>query len=316
MPPLVGERTVDGMAALTLESGAAGGVVATFVPEAGMVGCSLRHRGEELLGQRGGLEKYVGSGSTMGIPFLHPWANRLGAGRFELGGREVDLEREGLPLKRDGNGLPMHGLLTAIGGWRVDRHAETDAGGVLAASFDFGAHVLLAEAFPFPHRVELAAELAAATLTVTTTVTASGAVPVPIAFGFHPYLCLPGVPRAEWVLEAPVRERILLDGRMLPTGEREPATVEPGPLGERSFDDPFLAPPGGEPFALVGGGRRLELRMGEGYRFCQVFTPDDCDAVAFEPMTAPTNALLGGEDLRWVEPGDSFSARFEISVSS
>jgi galactose mutarotase-like enzyme len=312
---LVGERTVDGMAALTLESGAAGGLVATFVPEAGMVGCSLRHRGEELLGQRGGLERYVDSGSTMGIPFLHPWANRLGAGRFELAGREVDLDHEGLAPKRDDSGLPMHGLLTAIGGWRVERHAETDEGGVLAASFDFGAHVLLGEAFPFPHRIELVADLAGATLTMTTTVTPTGEVPVPIAFGFHPYLSLPGVPRAEWELEAPVRERILLDGRMLPTGEREPATVETGPLGERSFDDPFLAPPGGEPFALTGGGRRLELRLGEGYPFCQIFTPSDSDAVAFEPMTAPTNALASGEDLRFVEPGDSFAAGFSIAVA-
>ena len=46
----------------------------------------------------------------------------------------------------------MHGLLSAAPGWRVERHAELDDGGVLAASFDFGAHPDLLEAFPFPHR--------------------------------------------------------------------------------------------------------------------------------------------------------------------
>src|ERR1700742_4783624 len=123
MPALmVGERTADGMAALTLESAAAGGLVATFVPEAGMICCSLRAGGEELLGPRGGLAKYVGSRSAMAIPSLHPWANRLGASRFEVAGREVDLDRPGLSLKRDGAGLPMHGLLTAIGGWTVEHH--------------------------------------------------------------------------------------------------------------------------------------------------------------------------------------------------
>ena len=79
---MVGERTEEGLAGLTLESAAHGGIEATFVPEAGMIGCSLRHRGEELLGQRHGLRGYVESGSTMGIPFLHPWANRLGAPRI------------------------------------------------------------------------------------------------------------------------------------------------------------------------------------------------------------------------------------------
>lgn len=302
------------MVGLTLTSEALGGVEATFVPEAGMIGCSLRHAGEELLGQRGGLRRYVESGSTMGIPFLHPWANRLGRGAFELAGREVDLELDGLPLKRDGNGLPMHGLLSAAAGWRVERHAELDDGGVLAASFDFGAYPRLLEAFPFPHRVGIEAKLAGAELTIAATVTPTGEVAVPIAFGFHPYLCLPGAPRTEWVLEAPVGERLLLDERQLPTGEREPAAIEPGPLGSRTYDDAFLAPAGGAPFALRGGGRRIELRMGEGYRFAQLYAPADTDAVAIEPMTAPTDALVTGADLTAVGPGESFGASFAIRV--
>lgn len=313
---MVGERSEEGMAALTLESGAAGGLLATFVPEAGMIGCSLRAGGEELLGQRGGLAKYLGSGSTMGIPFLHPWANRLGASRFELADREVDLDRPGLPLKRDAAGLPMHGLLTASGGWVVERHLETDAGGLLAAGFDFAAHVLLVEAFPFPHRIELVAELAGAELTITTTVHAGDDGSVPISFGFHPYLRLPGLPRAEWVMAAPVRERLLLDERQLPTGAREAVAIAPAPLGERQLDDAFLAPLRGEPFALSGGGRRLELRLGQGYRYAQIYAPLDTDAVAFEPMTAPTNALVSGEDLPLLGAGESFTASFSIAVAA
>ncbi len=317
MPALmVGERTADGMAALTLESEAVGGLVATFVPEAGMIACSLRAGGEELLGQRGGLAKYVGSGSTMGIPLLHPWANRLGASRFEVAGREVDLDRHGLSLKRDGVGLPMHGLLTAIGGWTVERHVESEDGGLLVASFDFGAHVVLMEAFPFAHRVELRAELAGSELAIATTVHAGGDGPVPISFGFHPYLRLPGVPRQDWVMAAPVRERLLLDGRGLPTGEREAVEIAPGALGDRHYDDAFTAPPGGAPFALEGGGRRLEVWMGEGYRFAQIYAPADLDAVAFEPMTAPTNALVSGEELGLVEAGESFTAVFSIRVAA
>jgi len=313
---MVGERSEEGFQALTLESSALGGIEAIFVPEAGMICCSLRHRGEELLGQRSGLAKYVESGSTMGIPFLHPWANRLGRSRFELAGREMDLELEGLHLKRDGEGLPMHGLLTAARGWRVERHLELeeDDGGTLGASFDFGAYPRLVEAFPFPHRVEIEATLAGAALRIATTVRA-GEAGLPVAFGFHPYLQLPEVERGQWEIEAPVRERLELDERMLPTGRREAAEIESGRLGTRTFDDAFLAPTGGAPFALSGGGRRLELRMGEGYPFAQVYAPEDLAALAFEPMTAPTNALVSGEDLPMLAAGESFSAAFEIAVA-
>jgi len=312
---MVGERNEDGFAALTLESEALGGIEAIFVPEAGMVCCSLRHRGEELLGQRGGLQSYVESGSTMGVPFLHPWANRLGRSRFELCGREVNLDLSDLRVKRDDAGLPMHGLLTAAGGWQIERHGEVDGGGVLAAAFDFGAYPRLTAAFPFPHRIELEATLRGPTLTILTTLRNDGDAGMPVSFGFHPYLRLPGLVRADWRLRAPVYERLELGPEQLPTGRREPVRIEPGPLGSRRFDDAFLAPPAGEPFVLSGGGRRLQLRMGAGYRFAQIFTPADSDALAIEPMTAPTNALVtGGPDLPLVAPGESFSATFSITV--
>ncbi|HET9677089.1 MAG TPA: aldose 1-epimerase [Solirubrobacterales bacterium] len=314
---MVGERIEEGLAALTLESEALGGLEAIFIPEAGMICCSLRHRGEELLGQRGGLAKYVEAGSTMGIPFLHPWANRLGESRFELAGREVSLDLDGLHVKRDDGGLPMHGLLTAARGWQVERHLELEGeegGGVLAASFDFGAYPRLLEAFPFPHRVEIEATLAGAELRIATTVQAGGQGSVPIAFGFHPYLRLPGAPRAEWEMTAPVHERLELDEWMLPTGRRESIEIESGPLGTRTFDDAFLAPAGDSPFVLAGGGRRLELRMDKSYPFAQIYAPEDLDAVAFEPMVAPTNALVSGEDLRMLPAGESFTATFSITV--
>ena len=152
---MIGERTVDGFSALTLSTPAAGGIEATFVPSAGMVGCSLRHRDEELLGLRRGLRAYVGERITMGIPLLYPWANRLGRTRFSLAGREVALESVSPPLRVDGNGLPMHGLLAGAAGWRVERHESIGDGAVLAARFEFGAGDGLTAAFPFPHALEL-----------------------------------------------------------------------------------------------------------------------------------------------------------------
>jgi len=311
---MIGEGTAEGFDALTLGAGDAGLEVA-FVPEAGMVGCSLTHRGEEVLGQRGGLSAYIEKRSTMGIPLLYPWANRLGSTRFSVAGREVDLECAAPAPKLDRGGLPIHGLLTAAADWEVDRHAASDEGGVLAASFDFGAERGLLGGFPFPHELSLEATLAGPTLTIATRVHASGGAQVPVAFGYHPYFCLPGVPRAEWELEAPVGERLRLDDRMLPTGEREPASVEAGPLGSRTFDDGYAAPEEGAPFVLSGGGRRIEVTFGDGYEFAQVYAPAGQDLIAFEPMTAPTNALVSGDDLPLVEPGESYEATFSVSIT-
>src|SRR5947207_8610152 len=171
---MIGSRVVDGFHALTLASAAAGGIEATFVPGAGMVGCSLRHRGEELLGQRRGLDAYVAERATMGIQLLYPWANRLGARRFSVAGREVVIDPEATPVRLDADGLPMHGLLSAAAGWRVERHEPLVDGAVLAARFDFGAHDALMAVFPFAHELLVEATLAGPALTIVPTVRASG----------------------------------------------------------------------------------------------------------------------------------------------
>jgi hypothetical protein len=74
---MIGEGQIDGFKALILSS-EAGELEAAFVANAGMVGCSLRHRGEELLGQRGGLRTYVAERSTIvrtghASRLLGPW---------------------------------------------------------------------------------------------------------------------------------------------------------------------------------------------------------------------------------------------------
>jgi galactose mutarotase-like enzyme len=284
-----------------------GDLAATFVPEAGMIGASLTHRGQEVLGQRDGLDAYVAERKTMGIPLLYPWANRLGARRFSVAGREVDIDPERVAVRLDGGGLPMHGLLSAHPGWTVERAEPAH----LAARLDLAAQPALMAAFPFAHTLRVDVTLDAATLRVQTTVEA-GETGVPIAFGWHPYLALPDVPRAEWEVEIPVTERLGLDDRMLPTGERTPVDVPAGPLGDREFDDAYTAPR--NPFALQGGGRRIELAFETGYPYAQVFAPPGQDLIAFEPMTAPTNALVTGA-APVLAPGGTYRAAFAITVT-
>jgi galactose mutarotase-like enzyme len=311
---VIGRRELDGFEALTVASADPDSIELTVVPGAGMVGCSLSHRGEELLGQRGGLTTYVAERSTMGIPLLHPWANRVARRHFRVAGREVDLRAHPELYSLGPKGLPIHGLLAASGGWIVERHEDTPEGPRLAGSFDFGAQEDLISVFPFPHRLRIEAGITDGALTIATTLEATRNVPVPIAFGYHPYFRLPGLERREWAIEIPVVERVVLDAAELPTGKVEKADVPSGPLGTRTFDDEFVAP--AEPFVLEGGGRRIEVSFDEGYPYAQVYAPNDDDVIAFEPMTAPTNALVSGFDLKLLEPGESYSATFSIMVSN
>jgi aldose 1-epimerase len=287
-----------------------------FAPAAGMVGYSLLHRGEQLLGQGRGLAAYRERGSTFGVPLLHPWANRLSAHAYTVLGRGVVLDSSRSPLHLDPNGLPIHGVLAASPHWELDSRSASEGSAAVGARLDFGAHDELLAAFPFPHEVRVEAELAGHTLTVATTLRPTEDATVPVAFGWHPYLCLPGLPREEWLVEMPVLTRALLDERGIPSGREEPADIVSGPLARRSYDDLFTSLAQPPRFVLEGHGRRIEVEFGEGYPVAQVYAPANEQFICFEPMTAPTNALATGEGLRTVAPGAAFRTEFHVRVLS
>jgi aldose 1-epimerase len=289
------ETTDIGIRTLT-----APGMAARFAPSLGMVCCSLVHGGEELLEQRGGLNAYAERGSTMGIPLLHPWANRLAG---PVGASPL--------LHTDANGVPIHGVLPSALPFTVEHETASS----LDAVFATDDHPGLIEVFPYPHRLRVQASLTDDALEIRTTLLALGRRPVPIAFGYHPYLRLPGGSRSGVEIDVPVPTRLVLDERRIPTGERVRAPIAPGPLAERTFDDGLAEVADGTAFVVRGSGRTVTVSFLQGYPFAQVYAPEESDFICYEPMTAPTNALASGDSLTRVRPGDAYTAAFRIGVT-
>jgi|RhiMethySRZTD1v2_1073278.scaffolds.fasta_scaffold30745_2 galactose mutarotase-like enzyme len=293
----------DDPAGVTLVSGP---LEVAFLPDVGMLGVALRHRGDDLLALPGGLAGYR-AGHVTGLPLLAPWANRLGERRYAVG--DVEVDTTGLDLPTDGRGLAIHGTMTAQPGWEVVARDERS----LEARFDYGARPDLLAAFPFPHELRIAASLDPEGLTMTTTVASTGDGAVPVAFGYHPYLRLPGVARSDVRLRLPARGHLALDDRQLPTGAVHAEEAEDSPIGDRTFDDLYELGEDRE-LALTGGGRRVGVELGDGYRYAQVFAPPGAETVCLEPMTAPGNALVDG-GYALAPPGAPFTATFRVGVA-
>ena len=299
-------RTWKGAAAAVLRAGDCEAVV---LPSLGMLVASFTHRGDELVAMPNTLAAYR-EGHTTAIPLLYPWANRLSRRSYEAQGERVSLRN--VELHTDDNGLPIHGLMLARPEWDVTRLGATGRSARVAARFDFGAHDDLLAAFPFPHELSVDVTLSRTALRIVTSVRPTSPARVPVAFGWHPYLRLPGVPRDRWELSLPPRAHARLDARGIPTGRAQPAAAETAPLAGRSLDELYAL---GAPrvLSLATADRRLTLTYDEGYPYAQVYSPDGASFCAIEPMTAPTNALVTG-DHPTVRPGATFSAGVTIAV--
>src|SRR5271167_4964996 len=129
------------------------GLEATFVPGAGMLCCSLRYRGEELLAQNDGVDAYARQGKTMGIPLLYPWANRLAAFDYSVVGKTVQVPHDPARIALDNNGLPIHGVIGGRLDWELtDTPPGPNTGQSLAARLSWSeSEPLLFEVFPFRH---------------------------------------------------------------------------------------------------------------------------------------------------------------------
>lgn len=280
------------------------------VTESGAALRCLSHHGRALV--HGFEEDQMSSGGQGQL--LMPWPNRIRDGRFEFGGRELQLG-----LTDPGHGNASHGL-ARWAAWTVEEHTATSVSLVYRLMAQTG--------YPWTVDLHVLYDLSADGLQVTQTATNLSPDPAPYASGAHPYLCV-GDAIEDLDLHLPVRTRMLVDERLLPLGT-EPVSGEldftsPRRIGRAKLDDAFgsLVREDGRATATVvdpASGRGVALWVDERHRWLQVFTPEAVDgrrsAIAIEPMTAPADAFNSGTDLVILapagQPGDELSASWGI----
>jgi galactose mutarotase-like enzyme len=307
---------------------------ATFVPGAGMLCCSLRHRGHELLAQNAGVAAYAEHGKTMGIPLLYPWANRLAGFDYTAAGRHVQVPHDVSRVRLDAGGLPIHGVVGGRLAWQLaGGHGAGDLGRLVATLSWSEEQPELFEVFPFRHELRYEARLGGGRLEIEVSVHACGEDAVPLAFGFHPYLVpsgggllaggastpdsalSAGAGREQWLVELPAMRALEFDASQIPVGPGRELAAQHFELGDRVLDNGFDSVAEPARFSVEGGGRRIEVTFARGYPCAQVFAPAAGQFICFEPMTAPANALRSGEGLRLLAPGETFAARFAVAVA-
>jgi aldose 1-epimerase len=281
----------------------------------------------------GGLREYVVDGQPVldgydpehmaaggrGQPLL-PWPNRLADGRYEFDGEQMQL-----PIDEIARRNAIHGLTRYVN-WTLADRAEDR---VIVTYRLYPRH-----GYPFTLDLQIDYALDESGLTVRTTAHNVGQRKLPFGAGQHPYFTVGTelVDSAE--LQLPAQSRLELDPeRRLPTGNALPVAGTSFDFRERKAIGALVVD---ECFAdlvrdadkrtrvwLIDplSGKSLVVWMDERHRYVQAFTGDTLTpdrrrrGLAIEPMTCPPDAFRTGIDLIVLEPDESCTLAWGVSVS-
>ncbi len=202
-----------------------------------------------------------------------PYVNRIANGRFDFGGRAVQLEPNW-----SADPHPLHGQ-----GWRAPWSVATATPSSATLSFEGGA-----DEWPWRYHCEQRFELDEEGLAIELAVENRGVTPMPAMLGLHPYF--PDATHAA--LRARLPRVWQTDNAALPLEEIEtPAdwAFEPGrAVGAVPLDHCFT---GWNGLATLRWPDRLVIVRAAHCGFLHVYAPPARDFFCIEPQTGPPGAL-------------------------
>lgn len=249
-----------------------------------------------------------------GIP-IFPVVNRLRDGRYSFEGKEYQL-----PVNETSRNNALHGLL----------HHLTPKVEVLNGENFSEAKLIYTykgeeKGYPFPVDVIISYHLKTdSSLEAEFYVHNRHHAAIPVGIGWHPWFGL-GLPLDELHLKLPKVQRLAVDSRLLPTGERpEDRTFEQlHPLDGISLDDCFAVQQSAEnetvSVILWSEKNQLGVEMWQqtgthAFNFIQVCTAPDRQSVAIEPVSCGIDAFNTGDGLITLPADDSFTARMGVRL--
>lgn len=248
---------------------------------------------------------------------LAPWPNRVQDGKWSW--RGVDQQ---LALTEPEQHNAIHGLVRWMSWSVVDR--EESSVTVACTSHP-------QPGYPWTIEVRNSWSLAVDGLAVEATIVNHSDTPAPVAAGFHPYLTVGTATIDDAVLTLPGDTRLLTGAQQIPTGQQPVAGTaydfrEPRRLGDLTIDHTYT-----DLRRDADGRCRLRLAaaddsaqvvfwIDEAFPYLEIFTGDALpdpsrrrQGLGVEPMSVPPNAMVTGESVIVLPPGESWRGHWGIN---
>ncbi len=216
-PNYTAEKTSEHGVDIVRLTDASGGIEVAIAPSVGNRLYEMKVHGKNVLASApDDVVDFKKRLETGGIPFLAPWANRLGEEDFWANGKKYTFN---MTLGNVRGPVPIHGLLATSPFWEVTEVKADKESAHITSRLQFWKYPDLMAQWPFAQDYEMTYQLSKGMLETRLVVTNLSADPMPIVLGFHPCFRIEGVDRDEWTATIAARKMAVADNRLVATGE-------------------------------------------------------------------------------------------------
>lgn len=287
------------------------GVSAT-VSTRGAALVALEVSGTNLIGLRPEGKKETFHGSV-----LSPWQNRLAFGSWQ----DPSGKKLSNPINEPELSNALHGLL-----FDEEFLAKKISDSKVLLSHEFDG----TEGFPFKYLIQITYEVTSDGISCSYEVLNKSNAPMPFIIGFHPYLAQ-GKDISDHLIRSSAKTRYQLNENKIPVGKHEVQGTkwdlsEGIQVATANLDDFFtdlnFVDGIAKTYLEAPTGKKVVVWQDETLPHLIIYTTStypsvdgEIAATAIEPASAPANALQTGEDVLWLESGETRSGSWGITLA-
>ncbi len=225
---------------------------------------------------------------------MFPFCGRITNGLYSFDGKNYQLD-----INDKANNASLHGL---IYNKIFQLKSKTESSVNLTHTSD------RQESFPFKYEIELLYELHENSFSLRAKVTNKDEKSFPFALGWHPYFYSKDLYKSELYFES--SRRAVFDSSMVLKSFEEIKTATPFSIETKTFDDCFeLTSP---EIRFKTPDYQLKINNAN---FVQLYTPENRNYIAIEPLSAPSNSLNNHIGLKILEPNKSFASQWKVEIT-
>lgn len=239
---------------------------------------------------------------------LSPYVCRLGGGKYTLGGRTYQMEKNSLA------GEAIHGLLYDRA-FKENRRKISDNSATLQLQIDYKGEDA---GYPFPYRCQVEYSIYRDNrLTMDTWITNLSDTAIPVVDGWHPYFRT-GTKVDELELQFTAEAFVEFDTDLIPTGKLLPYREfnQMKKIGNIQLDNSFLLDISDkQPRCVLSDPMKkisVEFYPDPAYQVLQLYIPPQRDSIAIELLSGVPDAFNNGMGLKMLQP-DAI-AHFSITL--